>query len=188
MKKENLIIVLIVVFVAGFLAGAVAGIEFYAREHAKEPTGMQAEAAPGAGDTDHGGMLEAAVRNAPQNAQALIALGNFYFDANQYRKAIDTYLRALAVDPNNPDVRTDLGIMYRAVKDYDRAIREFREAARLDPTHKNSRFNLGVVLENDKKDTDGAIAAWEDFLKVEPSGQRAEMAGAEIRQLKAVAK
>jgi tetratricopeptide (TPR) repeat protein len=78
--------------------------------------------------------------------------------------------------------------MYRAVKDYDGAIREFREAARLDPTHKNSRFNLGVVLQHDKKDINGAIAAWEAFLKVEPSGERADMARAEVQQLKALAK
>jgi hypothetical protein len=44
------------------------------------------------------------------------------------------------------------------------------------------------VLQHDKKDMDGAIAAWEDFLKVEPSGERAEMARAEVQQLKALAK
>ena len=38
------------------------------------------------------------------------------------------------------------------------------------------------------RDMDGAIAAWEDFLKVEPSGERAEMARAEVQQLKALAK
>ncbi len=188
MKKENVIILLIATFVAGFLAGAVTGIKFYAREHVVEPTGMRAEAAPRAVGNDQADMLEAAARNAPQNAQALIALGNFYFDANQYPKAIDAYLRALAVDPKNPDVRTDLGTMYRAVNDYDKAIQQFREAARLDPTHKNSRFNLGVVLQNDKKDIAGAIAAWENFLKVDPSGERAEMARAQVRQLKALAK
>ena len=78
--------------------------------------------------------------------------------------------------------------MYRAVNDYDKAIQQFREAARLDPTHKNSRFNLGVVLQNDKKDIAGAIAAWENFLKVDPSGERAEMARAQVPQLKALAK
>ena len=188
MKKENVIILLIVTFVAGFLAGAVGGIKFYSREHGKNPTSMRAETASRVFDTDEAARLEAAVRKEPQNAQALIALGNLYFDANQYPKAIDVYLRALAIDPKNPDVRTDLGIMYRAVNDYDRAVREFREAARLNPAHKNSRFNLAVVLQHDKKDMDGAIAAWEDFLKVEPSGERAEMARAEVQQLKALAK
>lgn len=188
MKKENVIILVIVTFVAGFLAGAIGGIKFYSREHGNSPTGMRADAAPRVLDTDEAARLEAAVRKDPQNTQALIALGNLYFDANQYPKAIEVYLRALAIDPKNPDVRTDLGIMYRAVSDYDHAVQQFREAARLSPTHKNSRFNLGVVLQHDKKDMDGAIAAWEDFLKVEPSGERAEMARAEVRQLKALTK
>ncbi len=188
MKKENVIILVIVTFVVGFLAGAFGGIKFYSREHDKNPTSMRAEAAPRVLDTDEAARLEAAVRKDPRNGQALINLGNLYFDANQYPKAIEVYLRALAVDPKNPDVRTDLGIMYRAVNDYDRAVQQFREAARLSPTHRNSRFNLGVVLQHDKKDMDGAIAAWEDFLKVEPSGERAEMARAEVRQLKTLAK
>ena len=188
MKKENVIILLIVTFVAGFLAGAGGGIKFYAREHGPEPAAMRAEAAVRAVDAGEVRRLEAAVQNSPQDLRALVALGNLYFDANQYPKAINVYRRALAVDPNNPDVRTDLGIMYRALNDYDGAIREFREAARLDPTHKNSRFNLGVVLQHDKKDMDGAITAWEEFLGVEPSGERAEMARVEVRQLKTLAK
>ena len=82
--------------------------------------------------------LEAVVEKEPRNLQALIALGNLYFDSGQPAKAIDAYGRALAIDPRNPDVRTDLGIMYRAVKNYDKAVKEFREAARLDPKHKTA--------------------------------------------------
>lgn len=190
MKKENVVLLLIVTFIAGFVAGAVGGIEFYSRSHGGEQVSasVPAEAAVRALDADEAGRLEAAVRNDPHNVRALIALGNLYFDANRYQKSIDAYLRALAIDPKNADVHTDLGTMYRAVRDYDRAIQEFREAARLDPTHKNSRFNLGVVLQHDKHDEKGAIAAWEDFLRVEPSGQRAEMARAEVQQLKTPAK
>jgi tetratricopeptide (TPR) repeat protein len=131
---------------------------------------------------------EAIVAREPRNFQALVELGNLYFDSKQPGKAIDAYERALAIDPRNPDVRTDLGIMYRAVKDYDKAVKEFREAARLDPNHKNSRFNLGIVLQEDKRDFEGAIAAWEDFLRVEPSGEQAAKAKAELEQLKGLVK
>jgi hypothetical protein len=44
------------------------------------------------------------------------------------------------------------------------------------------------VLQNDKKDIPGAIVAWEEFLKVEPEGQRAGMAKAQIEQLKGLTK
>jgi tetratricopeptide (TPR) repeat protein len=74
--------------------------------------------------------------------------------------------------------------MCRSIGDYDRALKEFGEAARQDPAHKNSRYNIGVVLANDKKDLKGAIAAWEDFLRVEPQGERADAVRAEIAKMK----
>ncbi len=188
MKKENVIVLLIVTFIGGFICGAIGGIKFYAREHggssaaAPEATTSQ----PAAGEEID--RLEAIVKREPGNIQALIALGNLYFDSGQPAKAIDVYERALAIDPRNSDVRTDLGIMYRATKEYGKAVKEFREAARLDPKHKNSRFNLALVLQEDKKDFEGAVAAWKDFLRVEPSGEQADRAKAELEQLKGLAK
>ena len=190
MKKESVIILAIVIFVAGFVAGAITGIRFYSREHREEalrrPT--PGESTPQAVSSDEIEQLEATVRQTPQNLQALISLGNLYFDSHQPQKAITTYERALAIDPKNPDVRTDLGIMYREIKDYDRAVKEFREAARIDPQHKNSRFNLAIVLQMDKKDIEGAIAAWQEYLRVDPTGERSAMAKAQLDQLKALAK
>ena len=191
MKKENVIILLVVTFVAGFIVGAVSGIKFYSSEKAGGAVtqGQPVQGGPQAPvSADEIARIEAAVKSDPQNLQALVTLGNLYFDSNQYPKAIDAYERALAIDPNNADVRTDLGIMYRAVKDYDRAVKEFREAARINPKHPNSRFNLGIVLENDKKDLKAALAAWEDFIQVEPSGDRAATAKTEIERLKGILK
>ncbi len=195
MKKENVVILVVITFIVGFVAGGVSGIKFYAGHGA--PAARQAQPADEAGPAEAGGpgvsasdieRLEAQVRAEPRNFDALVQLGNLYFDSNQYKQAIDVYTKALALDPKNPDVRTDLGVMYRATKDYDGAVREFREAARLDPKHKNSRFNLGIVLQQDKKDIPGAIAAWEDFLRVEPTGGQADMARAELKQLKELSK
>ncbi len=190
MKKESVIILAIVMFVAGFVVGAVTGIEFYSKEHTNTPLAQGAPegGAPRAVGTDEINQLEAAVRQEPQNVQALVSLGNLYFDSHQPQKAIAAYERALAIDPKNPDVLTDLGIMYREIKDYDKAVQEFREAARLDPNHKNSRFNLGIVLQEDKKDIKGAMAAWQDYLRVDPTGERSAMAKAELEKLKDLAK
>ena len=194
MKKEKAILLIIVAFLAGFIIGAISGIKFYAaqrgesaavpHEHEGGPPGPQAK--PNL--TQEIAQLEDVLKRDPNNLQALVSLGNAYFDTNQYNKAIDAYQRALKIDPKNADVRTDMGIMYRSIKDYDSAVREFRQAAKDNPTHINSRFNLAIVLQSDKKDIPGAILAWEDFLKVEPAGQRAGMAQAQLEQLKSLAK
>ena len=133
-------------------------------------------------------MLENAVKADPNNLNALVRLGNLYFDSNQPQKAIDVYSRALKIDPKNADVRTDMAVMYRNIKDYDKAIKELKQAAADNPKHTNSRYNLGIILLHDKKDFKGAIAAWEELLKIEPAGERADMIRSRLAQLREMAK
>jgi len=83
--------------------------------------------------------LKSMLQKNPNDLEALITLGNIYFDTHRHQEAIDAYSRALTIDPKNPDVRTDLGIMYRVLKRFDEALAAFRRAAQDDPTHLNSR-------------------------------------------------
>ena len=133
-------------------------------------------------------MLQGILKDDPKNLKALVELGNLYFDTDQFDSAIQFYARALEIDPKNPDVRTDMGIMYRRKGDPDRAIAEFKKAAQGDPKHVNSRYNMGVVLLHDKADIKGAIQAWEEFLKVEPAGPRAENIRNQMEKMRSMAK
>jgi tetratricopeptide (TPR) repeat protein len=128
------------------------------------------------------------LKDDPKNLNVLIQLGNLYFDANEFSQAIEIYSRVLEIDPRNADVRTDMGIMYRKKRDYDRAVAEFKKAAEVDPRHVNSRYNLGIVLLHDKQDIKGAIKAWEDYLRVEPTGPRAENIRNQMDKMKAMVK
>ena len=132
--------------------------------------------------------LRAILKEDPKNLKALIEIGNAYFDTDQVEKAIDAYTKALEIDPKNADVRTDMGIMYRKKGDFDRAVAEFKKAAQTDPAHVNSRYNLGVVLLHDKGDIKGAVAAWEDYLKVEPTGPRSENIRAQMGKMREMTK
>jgi tetratricopeptide (TPR) repeat protein len=81
-----------------------------------------------------------------------------------------------------------MGIMYRALGDFDRAIEEFKKVAQSDPKHVNSRYNIGIVLLHDKGDIKGAIKAWEEYLKVDPKGEKPERVRAQIENLKKMVK
>jgi cytochrome c-type biogenesis protein CcmH/NrfG len=193
MKREKAYLFIVVAFLAGFILGAIFGIRYYAGRHAEShgapgPQPVAQGPQPKVNVAQEIAQLEDLLKRDPQNLQALISLGNAYFDSNQFKKAIDVYQKALAIDPKNADVRTDMAIMYRNLKDYDRAIQEFRQAAKDNPGHVNSLFNIAIVMQYDKKDIPGAIAAWENFLKVEPTGDRANMAKAQLEQLKGLAK
>ena len=112
--------------------------------------------------------LEDETAKNPQNTKAWIQLGNEYFDSNQHEKAIWTYRKALELDSNNANVWTDVGVMYRRNKQPKEALQAFDNAIEVDPNHEPSRLNKGIVLLHDMQDFDGAIAAWEALLEVNP--------------------
>ena len=62
-----------------------------------------------------------------------------------------------------------LGIMYRRSGQPQKAIEAFDRAIATDPKHENSRFNKGIVLMHDLNDREGAIAAWEELVEVNPN-------------------
>jgi cytochrome c-type biogenesis protein CcmH/NrfG len=115
--------------------------------------------------------LKARLQSNPRDVATLITLGNIYFDASQWTDAIGFYTRALNETPNNPNARTDMGIAYFYSGDPDRALKEFDRSLKDDPRHVQTLFNVGVVRLNGKNDPKGAIAAWEELLKIDPQYQ-----------------
>lgn len=192
-SRGNVMLIAFVCLLVGFILGATVAILKTSRQPMVAPTAASMEPSvggPGKNITvDYEGEIQLSksiLEKDPNNLQALINLGNAYFDTDQYQEAVNAYSKVLSIDPKNPDVRTDMGIMYRKLGQFDNALSAFRQAAQYDPRHLNSRFNLGIVLKNDKKDFQAAIQAWEDFLKVaSPDDERVTMAKQEIQAMKA---
>jgi tetratricopeptide (TPR) repeat protein len=109
----------------------------------------------------------------PKLVGVWIQLGNDYFDSRQQEKAIEAYGKALALNPNNPDVLTDQGVMYRDLGRFDEAIANFEKASKLDPGHIQSTYNLGVVWANDKRDSAKATAAFQRVIALAPTSPQA---------------
>ena len=203
MKKETVILLVVIAFFVGFISGATVAILKGTKGAEKTamvqkpqmgPPGSPMSSPPTQGPTPPARdsvevasqiqTLKEIVKKDPKNLPAWVELGNLYFDTDQPKEAIDAYSHYLAVKPDNPDVRTDMGIMYRKLGQFDRALEEFRKAAQIDPKHANSRYNIGIVLLHDKHDMKGAITAWEDYLKVDPSSERAQRIKAQIEKMK----
>ncbi|MGE5247116.1 MAG: tetratricopeptide repeat protein [Verrucomicrobiota bacterium] len=125
------------------------------------------------------------LRRSPENLQALIGLGNLYYDTNQDRLAIGSYERALKLDPSNANVRTDMAVCFRRTGDVDRAVEELKKAIATNPRHAQSRYNLGIILIYDKRDVDGGIKAWEGLLENVPDYPYRDSLKAEIARLRA---
>jgi cytochrome c-type biogenesis protein CcmH/NrfG len=113
-------------------------------------------------------LLEAVNKN-PRDYDSLVKLGNVLYDAKQFSSAIQYYERALALRPENPDVRTDLGTAYWYTGDADRAIAAMETSLKYRPGNPQTLFNLGWVRWQGKADPKGAVQAWEELLKANPN-------------------
>jgi tetratricopeptide (TPR) repeat protein len=112
-------------------------------------------------------LLEAVNRN-PADYDALVKLGDLYYDGQQFPKAIQYYEQALAIHPENPDVRTDLGTAYWYTGNADKALTEMQTSLKYKPGHPQTLFNMGWVKWQGKADAKGAVEAWQKLLKTNP--------------------
>jgi tetratricopeptide (TPR) repeat protein len=126
------------------------------------------------------------LRKDPNNLQALIGIGNLYFDTKQDLLAIENYRKALALDPTNTNVRTDMAICYRRSGNPRQAVEELKKAISTTPRHAQSRYNLGVILIQDMRDVEGGIKAWEALLENVPDYPYRDSLRAEIGKMRSV--
>ena len=126
------------------------------------------------------------LRKDPNNLQALIGIGNLYFDTNRDLLAIENYRKALALDPTNSNVRTDMAICYRRSGNPGQAVEELKKAISTNPRHAQSRRNLGIILIHDMNDIEGGIRAWEALLENIPDYPDRENLKSEIARMRSV--
>jgi tetratricopeptide (TPR) repeat protein len=112
--------------------------------------------------------LEAAVAKEPKNADLLVQLGNTAYDVEDWKKAIDSYERALKLRDADPNVLTDLGVAYRNIGNLDKALAMFTQASARDPNHWPAQFNLAIVYGIDKGDTKKALEILTKLKKEHP--------------------
>ena len=184
MKKDNtgtitrqaLYMAILVSVTLGFIMGAVyTSFKLAEDSSADHAAHMHAETSvPPAGDdgTEMDGRiseLEKFLEQHPEDAKAWARLGHMFFDTNQFQKAIQAYEKSLALAPENPGVITDLGVMYRRSGQPEKAIQAFDRAVAVSPGFETALFNKGVVLMADINDLAGALAAWEELVKINPA-------------------
>jgi tetratricopeptide (TPR) repeat protein len=126
----------------------------------------------------------AAVKADPKNRDALVQLGNLYYDHHVYPEAIQYYTRALELKPDDVNVRTDLGTAYWYSGFADNALAEYEKVLQLKPDYAPTLMNLGIVRLEGLKDARGAIAAWEKLLTVSPQHPEKQRVLALIEQAK----
>ena len=71
----------------------------------------------------------------PQNATALLAIGDAYYGANNQNDAYKAYRDAFTADPTLLRAKMQLGVLLKGAKSYEEAIKSFNEVIALDANY-----------------------------------------------------
>ena len=184
MKKENVLIVImaiVILLLGGFLIFSLIG----KKETPPQTGGVPAGSGSPVDYQQRIAELEKVVTNEPKNLQSLTMLANDYYDTDQAQKAIDTYARAIELDPRNPNLQTDQGVMFKRLGAYDKALANFEKAQSIDPKHLQSLYNIGIIYAEDLKQPDKALKTWSHYLELDSTSPAAQQVKRLIEQIKA---
>ena len=167
MRGERLVIV------SAIVAGAVAGPP--ARGQSVQYRSAAGVAYRSQRDTGAVARAERSLAGDPRNVQKIIDLGVAQSGVRQFREAIATFTRGLAIAPDNALLYRWRGHRYLSVREFDRAMDDLTRGARLDSTIYGIWYHLGIV-KFARGDFSGAADA---FARAQPRAPDAgELAGA----------
>lgn len=91
----------------------------------------------------------------------------------EYKKAVETYKKYFAENPNDPEARYALGQTYANLGQYSEAIRQYKEATKLKEDDPDMFYDLGVAYTK-LAQYDAAAAAFSKSLEIDPDYYRAQ--------------
>ena len=112
--------------------------------------------------------LLAKLKTDPNNSDLLNQIGTLYKATHQFKEAAGYFQKAIDANPKNVAARTDLASWLFYHGDADGAINQLQQSLHYDPKDANSLFNLGMIRLQAKNDPSGAVAAWQQLLKLNP--------------------
>jgi len=121
----------------------------------------------------------------PKNVSLLVQIAGIYQAFHQFSQAVNYFEEALKIDPKSVPARTQLASCLYYSDDVDGALAQLNQALKYSPNDANALFNLGMIKYQGKKDSAGAIAAWQQLLKSNPNLDRKPVVEQMIAEAKA---
>jgi tetratricopeptide (TPR) repeat protein len=119
----------------------------------------------------------------PEAAGALVNLGTIYYRQRKFVEAEKYYCEAIAADPDYPLAQFNLGNLYDEQNRLADAFERYRRALALNPSYADAHFNIALLCER-TGDPLKAVHHWKNYLKLDNSGQWAEIARRQLARLR----
>jgi tetratricopeptide (TPR) repeat protein len=121
----------------------------------------------------------------PEAAGALVNLGTIYYRQRKFADAEKFYAAAIEADPAYPLAQFNLGNLYDEQGRIPDAMDHYRKALHLNPQYADAHFNLALLCERAGESLK-AVHHWKCYLKLDNSGQWAEIARRQLDRLRQV--
>ncbi|HEX3119337.1 MAG TPA: tetratricopeptide repeat protein [Candidatus Acidoferrum sp.] len=123
--------------------------------------------------------LQLALRDDPDNSEALYGIGSIYLQQNKTTDARATFERVIKLPQRYPgtlpNARNNLGLLSAREGRTDEAIQDFQQALQIDPDHFIALENLGNAYRQAKR-WDDAKSTLERVLQLQPDSAEANYA------------
>ncbi len=123
--------------------------------------------------------LQLALRDDPENSEALYGIGSIYLQQNKSAEARATFERVIKLPQRYPgtlpNAWNNLGLLSAREGHTDEAIQQFQQALQIDPDHFIALENLGNAFRQEKRWND-AKATLQHALQLQPDSAEANYA------------
>ncbi len=119
----------------------------------------------------------------PKNVEAVIAVGNCYTNRGDTAKALEWYGKVESEKIEDPIVLYNLGSNYYNNSKFEDALRFYQKAAEKQKDSPDALYQLGLTYLALQRNPE-AIAAFEEYLKVDAESQRATQVKGFLEYLK----
>ncbi|MFQ5947111.1 MAG: tetratricopeptide repeat protein, partial [Anaerolineae bacterium] len=107
----------------------------------------------------------------PEMLRGMLQAAHQSLDTGRYREAIAAYQAVLKRDPRNVEAITHLGVVLSVAGHTEDALGAFDKAISIDPRYAHAYWDKARVLYEAKRDYEGAIRTWEQFVSLVSSGE-----------------
>lgn len=120
-----------------------------------------------------------------EDPAAYIAIGNNYAVRKDVKLALDSYQKALAINPNLPIAHVNIGLLYSQSGNLSVALQAFSKAIELDPFYADAYRNIGIIhyINNNHSE---ALKYFERFLELSKNEEINKSVRQDIETLKQI--
>jgi tetratricopeptide (TPR) repeat protein len=94
----------------------------------------------------------------PNDPKKLAAIGDTFFEKQNFVQAIIVYEKALKLNPDDVDTHNDLALAYLYTGRAEKAIETIKKGTKLDPAYQRIWLTQGFILLSQKKQEEGKEA------------------------------